>query len=251
MKYLFFIVFFIISFNAFSQSNGYVNDFIDHWEDNFWWNETVERCYKEHTKAGEYVKYYKNGKIKWKGSCNDDGTPIRTWYYYNEKGELLWEGEYNGKFVEYYSYDGEKQDTALIGSYKDGLKNGEWIYYDNNYQGHYLSKKGNYLSGEPTGVWQHFKPLTFVTKTEKYQEYNYATETLTFFEKDSIKTKHIDSLNYDPEDYYNYRDDESNIQHFIFEFYHSTHVVDFKKVNDFYYDTISKKSLQVIYILSD
>lgn len=195
MKKIVLLVFILIATKAISQ---------EHWEDNFWREEGKKRYAKTLTMAGLYTAFYDNGKIKWQGKCLENGTPDSVWVYFDKEGKKLWEGEYTGNYYEFqnvYDYDTEDKptsttDTSIIGHYKNGLKQGEWVKYD--YNGKYIVKRGYYNNGEPTGIWQEFRVENIVTKVCKSSEYNYATQTRTFFNKDTIQTgtEQIDSLDY-------------------------------------------------------
>ncbi|MBL0329619.1 MAG: hypothetical protein IPP64_09425 [Bacteroidetes bacterium] len=199
MKKIVLLVFILIATKAISQ---------EHWEDNFWREEGKKRYAKTLTMAGLYTAFYDNGKIKWQGKCLENGTPDSVWVYFDKEGNKLWEGEYTGNYYEYkkyFDYDSEdnykqipRWDTSIIGNYQNGLKNGEWQEYD--YNGKYIKKKGQFVNGEPTGIWLEFEEHTKQTierKVTKCAEYNYATQTRILFKRDSINgSTHIDSLNY-------------------------------------------------------
>lgn len=180
----------------------------EHWEDEFWREEGKKRYAKTLTMAGLYTAFYDNGKIKWQGKCLENGNPDSVWVYYNAEGNKLWEGEYNGKYYEYkkhydyskYDEEGGYQtfywDTSLTGSYKNGLKDGEWHQYDQN--GKYIEKIGHYRNGEPTGIWQDFQEVTVKTEIKKFAEYDYATQTKKHFTNDTVSgTEVIDSTRFD------------------------------------------------------
>lgn len=195
MKKTLFLLLILISFKTFSQ---------EHWEDEFWREEGKKRYAKTLTMAGMYTTFYDNGKIKWQGKCLENGTPDSVWGYYDNEGNKLWEGEYNGKYYQYKSYyeyeDGTFEskydwDTCIIGNYKNGLKDGEWQQFDAT--GKFIFKKGHYRNGEPTGVWQEFTEQTIATKILKAAEYDYATQKRILYKLDSIDgTEHIDSMFY-------------------------------------------------------
>lgn len=195
IKKALFLLLILLSFKTFSQ---------EHWEDEFWREEGKKRYAKTMSMAGMYTTFYSNGKIKWQGKCLENGNPDSIWVYYDIDGNKLWEGEYNGKYYQYKSYyeylDGTYEskndwDTCLIGNYKNGLKDGEWLEYDSN--GKFIFKKGHYRNGEPTGIWQEFTEQTVATKLLKTAEYDYTTQKRTIYKLDSIDgTQHIDSMHY-------------------------------------------------------
>ena len=94
------------------------------------------------------IKYYKSGKIKYFGffeKCQLENI----WYYFNKKGELSYSVSYhNGKA------DGEakfyfNKEPQIIGIYKNGKKNGDWRYYDENFK---LIKTVRYVNGRKKEV---------------------------------------------------------------------------------------------------
>ncbi len=234
MKKLVSLLFILYSFSAFAQ---------EHWEDGFWKADAKKHYEKNLTLAGMYTGFYKDGKIKWQGKCLGNGDPDSVWVYYNEQGKKLWEGSYNGKYIEYKyidTYYGDSEtpssvaDTSIIGNYKNGKKEGEWLEYD--YSGRYISKKGYYHNGEPTGVWQEFKEVTITTAVEKATEYNYATQTQNIYTKDSISKKHIDSL-----EFYNSwrsikpkKQEDEGDDHAFIDFIGSGQMINLKPLNNYF-----------------
>lgn len=230
--------------------------YIQHWEDSFWQDEAKKHYKKTLTLAGTYVQFYANGQIKWQGKCLANGTPDSTWVYYNEKGQVIWEGDYNGKYYEYkYNYDYEEpiqpyyedglrykeiKDTIIIGNYKNGLKDGEWLVYD--YSGKYIRKKGQYINGEPTGIWQEFQDQPKTTSViKKSSEYDYSTKTKTIYKNDSLKKQHIapDSLPYN-EGTVTYSTNgytQSEYYRVNFDLIASAQYVDFKQLNNYFSQT--------------
>ncbi len=234
MKKILLLLLVFISAKTFSQ---------EHWEDNFWRDAAKKRYSKTFTMAGLYTEFYNNGQIKWQGKCLENGNPDSVWVYYGEEGKKLWEGEYNGKYYEYKAYDvyGENKemqpDTTIIGNYKNGLKNGEWLEYDDT--GKYISKKGYFLNGEPTGIWQEFKEVTVATEVRKSAEYNYKTQTRTLYKLDSIDgTDKIDSLDY-ADQYgitgHGYKNDFHSSDAFNFGFFATAQYLNFAPLNHFFF----------------
>ncbi len=241
IKKTLFLLLIFISTKVFSQ---------EHWEDNFWREEGKKRYAKTMSMAGMYTSFYSNGKIKWQGKCLENGNPDSVWVYYDTKGNKLWEGEYNGKYCEYKNYymyqendpdNLSRWDTAIIGRYKNGLKDGEWQQY--NYDGKFIFKKGHYRNGEPTGIWQEFSEQTVVTKILKEAEYDYATQKRTIYKLDSIDgTEHIDSIlyasrygmnNIGRDNHHNSPSDEGTIVNVCFLGYGQ--LVNLDPLNDFFY----------------
>lgn len=102
-------------------------------------------------KQGEWVKYYKNGAIQYKGKFKDDH-PVDTLVRYYENKVLM------SIFV--YSEDG-KQATARInhpngyiaseGVYVNQLKEGVWKFYSEEVEG-YLMNEENYSENMKNGL---------------------------------------------------------------------------------------------------
>ncbi len=244
----------LISFKASSQ---------EHWEDEFWREEGKKRYAKTMSMAEMYTTFYSNGQIKWQGKCLENGTPDSVWVYYDDKGNKLWEGEYNGKYYEYKDYyeygydDGENRsyvknnwDTTIIGNYKNGLKEGEWQEFDNT--GKFIFKKGQFRNGEPTGIWQEFSEQTVETKILKAAEYNYATQKRILYKLDSIDgTEHIDSILYESQHgiknnrYNHYNTSEGDVKlNLCFLGYGQ--LININPLNDFFYQkSYSKLSPQI------
>ncbi|MBN2611759.1 MAG: toxin-antitoxin system YwqK family antitoxin [Bacteroidales bacterium] len=79
---------------------------------------------------GDAVYFYKNGKLKWKGTYKN-GFISGTWEYWNENGEKLYEVNYHndtleGVFKSWYPNGLLKEQ----GSYENNRKKGEWIVYN-------------------------------------------------------------------------------------------------------------------------
>jgi antitoxin component YwqK of YwqJK toxin-antitoxin module len=76
--------------------------------------------------------------------CNLAGDVMTSSTYHNN---IL-----NGVYVEYLTSN--KSATKVLGNYKDGLKNGEWIFFFENGQGHI---RGYYKDGIPVGKWHEYR----------------------------------------------------------------------------------------------
>ncbi len=81
-----------------------------------------------------------------------DGRKEGTWFTKTKRGTTIRKLHYkNGrldKSVELFFYSGEKK---LIGNFEEGLKVGEWLYF--NEKGKVI-KKGKFEKGKPVGVWK-------------------------------------------------------------------------------------------------
>ncbi|MFN4915052.1 MAG: toxin-antitoxin system YwqK family antitoxin [Sphingomonadales bacterium] len=68
-------------------------------------------------------------------------------------GKLTYKKQlYSGNYVRYYD-DGSLSQLMERGSYKNGVKHGDWEYYHENGQ---LSSKGAYSNGAKEGVWEEY-----------------------------------------------------------------------------------------------
>ncbi|MCW3101614.1 MAG: hypothetical protein JWO09_54 [Bacteroidetes bacterium] len=229
MKKLLLSLFVILSFNAISQ---------EHWEDNFWRAETKKRYEKTSTMAGLYTTFYSNGQIKWQGKCLENGTPDSTWVYYGKSGKKLWEGSYNGRYIEYNWYEEDDEANPLIpgsiyisGNYRNGLKEGEWLEYDTDGN---IIKKGYYANGKPSGTWETFTQKKVVTKMIKTEEYDFATGIRKLYTKDSVsKTEEVDSASYADDHYF--EPQEESFDAINFGLHASVHYIDFKQLNRYFF----------------
>jgi antitoxin component YwqK of YwqJK toxin-antitoxin module len=86
---------------------------------------------KELVKNGEFLEKYPNGNIQTEGWHDEDGKRTGVWYSYYENG-VKWsslnylKGLKNGHSVVFYP----NGKTRYLGEYKDDIKTGHWIFYD-------------------------------------------------------------------------------------------------------------------------
>ncbi len=86
----------------------------------------------------------------------------------------------NGNYIRYYKNSHKNKDNVLImeqGTFINGLKNGEWIYYkppSNNNQGR-ISTIKYYNNGVKTGIWKTYHYEFDGTVIEKY-DFNLKTK---------------------------------------------------------------------------
>lgn len=172
----------------------------EYWESEFWRDEVAKRVKNMQPIAGTYTTYYDNGKVKWTGKVLDTGIPDSTWIYYNEDGFKLWEGLYTGKVYIYHDFFIEgsqtlQEDTSTVGTYRNGVKHGEWLSYSRN--GKHLLERGCYFNGNPGGVWEKYYVDIQNLRVARLYKYDYATQTKTFYVDDTInRTEHLDSLSF-------------------------------------------------------
>ena len=84
---------------------------------------------KDGKKEGEWVWYYDNGQLDWKGTYRN-GKKEGEWVLYHDNGQL-----------------------SLKGTYRNGQLEGEWVLYRDNGQ---LWRKGTYRNGKKEGEWVRY-----------------------------------------------------------------------------------------------
>lgn len=158
-----------------------------------------EGKYEDGVRVGDWKYYYKNGKTEQKGKYVK-GKPEGDWRWFHENGnpwreEVYFKGREDGASVEYNDtglvvakgeyIEGEKAgkwvyeygDHREEGSYKDGLRDGEWkSWYKNgdlSFEGKYVNgleegkhkwyydnkkvrEEGKYILGSKEGVWKKY-----------------------------------------------------------------------------------------------
>ena len=135
-------------------------------------------------KLDEVVRYYKNGKLKYRGIENEtgkqgywqfynsDGTQDKVELYVNNKmigkGKLNFNGQKEGLWEHYYP-DGRLQSK---GEYLKGVKINEWVYYYHNGK---IQQKGEFNDiGQYNGIWIWYYKNGNILKEEEY--YNDAAD---------------------------------------------------------------------------
>ena len=169
--------------------------------------------YKKGKRTGKWIFYYKDGNVEQTGYYYKN-KPHKTWIYFSKDGkplkiETYYKGRYDGPYylitlqgdtiVKGYFTDGEKdsswvyvyEDKIETGSYKDGLKEGEWkrtlksnnriIYKADFIQGvphgkvYYYYNNGKimrieeYKMGVPHGNWQYYTEQNELDMVETYR----------------------------------------------------------------------------------
>ncbi len=102
---------------------------------------------------GMYIEFYDTGTKKSEGLLLE-GKSSGIWKYYHDNGQLLGEGEE-----------------------RNGLKEGEWFFYDNS---GVLTSKGVYQKGKQFGVWYYFHPNGEIASSGEYHEDKKEGEWTTF-----------------------------------------------------------------------
>ena len=88
---------------------------------------------KNGIKEGEWVEYYEDGQLSYKGRYKN-GEELGEWVLYYANGQLKEKGSFGtGRFEgEYFTYHANGQ-LKEKGSFKNGKKDGEWVNYDENW----------------------------------------------------------------------------------------------------------------------
>jgi antitoxin component YwqK of YwqJK toxin-antitoxin module len=108
--------------------------------------------YLNSKRIGDWVFYYPNGKIEQKGKYDKKGKAQGAWKWYYESGNILREENYrnnlqDGLMTE-YSDDGK---VITKGEYVDGQKEGPWMMELAEYR-----EEGSYKNGMRDGEWKHY-----------------------------------------------------------------------------------------------
>ncbi len=108
--------------------------------------------YLNSKRIGEWVFYHPNGKIEQKGKYDKKGKAQGPWKWFYETGNLLREENYRNDLL-----DGvmtEYSDSGKVitkGEYIDGQKEGPWMLELADYR-----EEGSYKGGMRDGEWKHF-----------------------------------------------------------------------------------------------
>ena len=86
---------------------------------------------------------------------------------------------YSGRVVEYYQ---NSNIFVFEGNYKDGLENGEFVFY---FENGIIKQKGNYKKGLKVGSWFEFNDLGILQNKKTYNENNISF--ISYFENMSPK----------------------------------------------------------------
>ncbi len=153
--------------------------------------------YKNGKPTGKHLRYNQNGQIIEK-STYQNSMPVELVFFENDKiikkeiykngkletikefdktGKLTAESHFNGKeskYIEYYP-DGK---TKIKGHYKNLLKDGTWIYYDETgqktmeqiYLNNELIGQGKYQNGQKNGKWYQYSPDKKIKTIKIYQD---------------------------------------------------------------------------------
>lgn len=122
-------------------------------------------------RIGEWIFYYSNGKLEQKGKYDRKGKAQGPWKWYYESGNLWREENYrndlqDGVMTEYTDAAPDSVKVITKGEYVDGLKEGPWVLELPDYR-----EEGSYKAGLRDGEWKHYYASTNTIRYEgKYLE---------------------------------------------------------------------------------
>jgi len=169
----------------------------------------VDENIKKQVKLKEKKQYYENGNLKYKGNYRDtvavgihrkfnENSELIESYVYDDFGNLIGkgiideEGNYNGKFVNYY-VSGDKKSE---GNYSNGNKNGLWKYY---YKLGAIEQEGYFRNGKIDGTWKWYYESGKIKREENYIDDREDGLCIEYAENGDIlvKGEYIDGLKED------------------------------------------------------
>jgi antitoxin component YwqK of YwqJK toxin-antitoxin module len=138
---------------------------------------------------GKWVSYHKNGKLKQvttydaKGKklgdvkeYDVDGTlsvsyvyadsKLTAYTFYDKKGTVVSSGKEKGGVLIYKAYYPDGKTLSAEGTFKNGLQEGEWKFYNAN---NYLESKNQYAKGELDGLCVNYYSTGVVQSEKKYK----------------------------------------------------------------------------------
>jgi uncharacterized protein len=141
-------------------------------------------------KLGEQREYDKDGKLH--GVFVFASNKISSYTQYDKKGNVVITGKEKGGVLTYKGYYPDGKTLAAEGIFKDGLKEGEWKYYNQN---NYLESKNKYSKGELDGLSVYYYS-SGVIETEKNFKNGYGDGLY----KSYYKNKQLEVIGYLVED---------------------------------------------------
>jgi antitoxin component YwqK of YwqJK toxin-antitoxin module len=143
--------------------------------------------------AGKWVIYHKNGKLKQVSTYDVKGkklgdqkeydvdgvlhgsyvysdNKLTSYTFYDKKGTVVASGKEKSGVLAYKGYYPDGKTVMSEGTFKDGLQEGEWKFYNEN---NYLESKNQYLKGELNGLNISYYS-TGAVQTEKNFKNGYA-----------------------------------------------------------------------------
>lgn len=143
-----------------------------------WWSyynengDLIKKVFYSDEETVEIKLFYPSGKLKAEGigTHPDFVGPdlLGNWKYYNEKGELVSEGEaQDGKQVGIWKFYHTNKKLKETGNFIKGKRNGEFRYYFDNGQ---LQGIGKYINDKANGEWKIYNKEGEVIKITEYKD---------------------------------------------------------------------------------
>lgn len=122
---------------------------------------TYKGTFKAGKPVGEFLRFYPNGSIRAKMYYQADN--VKTTFF-NQNG-----------------------DTIATGSYKNKLREGEWLYYSSNQSTPYLSLRSQYSNGNLDGLTESYYPSGKVAERILYKAGSKEGKWFQYYESGQIK----------------------------------------------------------------
>ncbi|MBS9774396.1 MAG: toxin-antitoxin system YwqK family antitoxin [Tenacibaculum sp.] len=118
-------------------------------------------------KTGIWKKFYKNGKLRYKGQFKD-GREVGTFKFYENTAStqpvIVKEFKGNKALVKFYDFDGKlKSKGEMIGKKREG----KWEYYFSNGK---LFSEEFYVNGKLNGILKNYYSNGKITEETEYKE---------------------------------------------------------------------------------
>ncbi|MBL7904125.1 MAG: hypothetical protein JNL22_03790 [Bacteroidales bacterium] len=111
-----------------------------------------EGTYRNGKRTGKWRFYHLNGELEQEGSYNNQGNPDGLWkWFYESKNILREESFFNGKSEGIYTEYDENGQVIVQGEFLDGLEEGKWSYNLGDHR-----EEGTYRGGMRNGEWKYF-----------------------------------------------------------------------------------------------
>ena len=123
--------------------------------------------YVDNQLDGPFTSFYNDGKV-WEGYTYEKGKLTNVNYMKSPFGDNFLNQFSNGNgVIKFYNCYGAVQSTI---EYKNGLEDGNAIYYDGSLTTNAKNAEGRYNAGNKTGQWNYYKNFPELQKTITYDE---------------------------------------------------------------------------------
>ena len=110
-----------------------------------------KRCAESKLACESYENYYETGEIEQKG-WYIEGELNDKWIWWFKNSEIKRVEHYkNGVEEGYFAEYDDGGEELLKGIYKNGEREGAWLYHVNDH-----SELGEYINGRKEGIWLHY-----------------------------------------------------------------------------------------------